>query len=94
MAAQHGAPASPQRRAGRTWGPDRAPAPPFQDVLLFGGNGNRPAHRILFAYASLLNLKNPAAAAPWCTALACLNLPDDHGARFRAGVGGHDWLPA
>ncbi|MFE5724766.1 hypothetical protein [Streptomyces erythrochromogenes] len=28
---------------------------PFQDVLLYGDNDNRPAHRILFAYALLLN---------------------------------------
>ncbi|WP_406415346.1 hypothetical protein OH809_43135 [Streptomyces sp. NBC_00873] len=42
---------------------------PFRDVLLYGDTGNRPAHRILFAYASLLRLKDPRKAAPWFTAL-------------------------
>ncbi|MEV0494469.1 hypothetical protein [Streptomyces atratus] len=42
---------------------------PFRDVLLYGDTDNRPAHRILFAYASLLRLKDPRKAAPWFTAL-------------------------
>ncbi|WP_371591802.1 hypothetical protein [Streptomyces virginiae] len=60
---------------------------PFQDVLLYDDNDNRPAHRILFAYASLLNLKDPTAAAPWFTALVYLNPPDNLGARFLAPDG-------
>ncbi|MFK0016356.1 hypothetical protein [Streptomyces sp. NPDC091027] len=63
---------------------------PFQDVLLYGDNDNRPAHRILFAYASLLKLKDPTAAAPWFTALVYLNPPDNLGARFHAPEGPKD----
>ncbi|CAM5468224.1 hypothetical protein [Streptomyces avidinii] len=60
---------------------------PFHDVLLYGDTDNRPAHRILFAYASLLKLKDPGAAGPWFTALVHLNPPDNVGARFFAPEG-------
>ncbi|MFI1652167.1 MULTISPECIES: hypothetical protein [Streptomyces] len=63
---------------------------PFHDVLLYGDTDNRPAHRILFAYASLLKLKDPTAAAPWFTALVYLNPPDNVGARFLAPQGPQD----
>ncbi|AQT70942.1 hypothetical protein [Streptomyces sp. fd1-xmd] len=60
---------------------------PFQDVLLYGDNDNRPVHRILFAYALLLKLKDPTAAALWFTVLVYLNPPDNLGARFHAPEG-------
>ncbi|MET9108362.1 hypothetical protein [Streptomyces zhihengii] len=55
---------------------------PFTDVLLWGEIDNRPAHRVLFAYATLLGLKDEKAAGPWFTALVYLNPMDNIGARF------------
>jgi hypothetical protein len=43
---------------------------------------NRPAHRILYAYASLLARRHPRKAAPWFRAMVYLNPPDNMGARF------------
>ncbi|OEJ23253.1 hypothetical protein AR457_00515 [Streptomyces agglomeratus] len=60
---------------------------PFRDVMLYGETDNRPAHRILFAYASLLRIKHPRKAAPWFTALVYLNPMDNVGARFLAPGG-------
>ncbi|WP_327072086.1 hypothetical protein OG196_42860 [Kitasatospora purpeofusca] len=60
---------------------------PFTDVLLYGELDNRPAHRILFAYADLLRRRDPKAAAVWFTALVYLNPNDNLGARFIAPGG-------
>lgn len=60
---------------------------PFGDILLHGDNDNRPAHRIVYAYASLLRVKHPRKAAPWFTALVYLNPMDNFGARFLAPGG-------
>ncbi|MFE3109729.1 hypothetical protein ACFXKJ_27150 [Kitasatospora indigofera] len=51
---------------------------------------NRPAHRILFAYAGLLRRRDPEAAAVWFTALVYLNPNDNVGARFIAPDGPRD----
>ncbi|MFF7993378.1 hypothetical protein ACFZDG_26725 [Kitasatospora xanthocidica] len=40
----------------------RAPASlpwPFRDILLYGELDNRPAHRVLYAYAGLLRRHDP-----------------------------------
>ena len=60
---------------------------PFRDVLPYGEIDNRSAHRVLFAYASLLRLKHPRKAAPWFTALVYANPMDNLGARFLAPHG-------
>ncbi|MEU1630264.1 hypothetical protein ABZ746_34190 [Streptomyces sp. NPDC020096] len=60
---------------------------PFRDVLPYGETDNRAAHRILFAYASLLRIKDPRKADPWFTALVYLNPMDNMGARFLAPGG-------
>ncbi|MDK1476940.1 hypothetical protein QNO07_26680 [Streptomyces sp. 549] len=60
---------------------------PFRDVLLYGDVANRPAHRALYAYATLLRLKHPEQAAPWFTAMVYLNPLDNMGARFLAPNG-------
>ncbi|MFJ9080472.1 hypothetical protein ACIRO3_35345 [Streptomyces sp. NPDC102278] len=66
---------------------------PFRDVLRYADTDNRPAHRVLFAYAQLLRIKDPAKAAPWFTALVYLNPTDNLGARFCAPGGPSDRLP-
>ncbi len=63
---------------------------PFTDVLLYSELDNRPAHRILFAYADLLRRRDPEAAAAWFTALVYLNPNDNVGARFIAPDGPRD----
>ncbi|MGW2543155.1 hypothetical protein ACWC5I_20335 [Kitasatospora sp. NPDC001574] len=63
---------------------------PFTDVLLYSELDNRPAHRILFAYADLLRRRDPKAAAGWFTALVYLNPNDNLGARFIAPDGPRD----
>ena len=63
---------------------------PFRDVLLYSELDNRPAHRILFAYADLLRRRDPEAAAVWFTALVYLNPNDNVGARFIAPDGPRD----
>lgn len=60
---------------------------PFRDVLTYGELDNRPAHRLLYAYADLLRRKHPRKAAPWFTALVYLNPADNLGARFVAPSG-------
>ncbi|MFD8782515.1 hypothetical protein [Kitasatospora sp. NPDC059599] len=60
---------------------------PFTDVLLYSELDNRPAHRLLFAYADLLRRRDPKAAALWFTALVYLNPNDNMGARFIAPDG-------
>lgn len=57
---------------------------PFQDMLLYAELDNRPAHRILYAYAALLARRHPRKAAPWWRAMVYLNPPDNLGARFHA----------
>ena len=63
---------------------------PFRDVLLYSELDNRPAHRILFAYADLLRWRDPEAAAVWFTALVYLNPSDNIGARVIAPDGPRD----
>lgn len=60
---------------------------PFTDCLPYGELDNRPAHRVLYAYASLLSRRHPRKAAPWFRALVYLNPPDNMGARFAAPGG-------
>ncbi|MDQ1042148.1 hypothetical protein [Streptomyces sp. V4I2] len=55
---------------------------PFRDVLPYGDTDNRPAHRLVFAYASLLRLKNPRQSAAWFTAMVYFSPMDNMGARF------------
>ncbi|MDH6538476.1 hypothetical protein [Streptomyces sp. SPB4] len=66
---------------------------PFRDVLRYADTDNRPAHRVLFAYAQLLRIKDPAKDAPWFTALVYLNPNDILGARFCAAGGPSDRFP-
>lgn len=60
---------------------------PFLDVLLWGQVDNRPAHRIMYAYASLLARRHPRKAAAWWRALVYMNPTDNLGARFHAPGG-------
>ncbi|MGW1159327.1 hypothetical protein [Streptomyces sp. NPDC002519] len=66
---------------------------PFKDVLPYGEVDNRPAHRAVYAYANLLQLKHPRKAAAWFTALVYLNPMDNMGARFQAPGGPSGNLP-
>ncbi|MFD8022149.1 hypothetical protein ACFV6G_17165 [Streptomyces lavendulae] len=52
-----------------------------------------PAHRVLFADAQLLRIKDPAKDAPWFTALVYLNPNEILGARFCAPGGPSDRFP-
>ncbi|MFD6691046.1 hypothetical protein ACFWEV_34905 [Streptomyces bacillaris] len=60
---------------------------PFRDVLSYGELDNRPAHRILYAYADLLRHTKPRKAGTWFRAMVFLNPQDNVGARFRAPGG-------
>ena len=60
---------------------------PFTDCLPYSELDNRPAHRILYAYASLLSRRHPRKAAPWFRAMVYYNPPDNMGARFTAPGG-------
>ncbi|MDT0485240.1 hypothetical protein [Streptomyces doebereineriae] len=60
---------------------------PFRDVLPYGCLDNRPAHRLVYAYASLLQLKHPRKAAVWFTAMVYFSPMDNMGARFLAPGG-------
>ncbi|WP_404200572.1 hypothetical protein [Streptomyces tauricus] len=66
---------------------------PFRDVLPYGEINNRPAHRLVYAYASLLQLKAPRRAAAWFTAMVYFSPMDNMGARFHASGGPTDGLP-
>ncbi len=55
---------------------------PFRGVLLYGDLDNRSAHRLVFAYATLLRLKHPRKAAPWFTTMVYFNPMENMGARF------------
>jgi hypothetical protein len=61
---------------------------PFMDCLPYAVIDNRPAHRILYAYASLLAGKHPRLAAKWFRSLVFINPPDNMGARFYRERGG------
>lgn len=60
---------------------------PFRDVLPYGNTDNRPAHRVVYAYAHLLHLRQPREAAAWFTAMVYFSPMDNLGARFRAPGG-------
>ncbi|MGW3196726.1 hypothetical protein ACWDBD_19455 [Streptomyces sp. NPDC001118] len=60
---------------------------PFRDVLPYGELDNRPAHRVVYAYANLLQLKHPRKAAAWFTAMVYFSPMDNMGARFHAPGG-------
>jgi hypothetical protein len=60
---------------------------PFTSCLTYSELDNRPAHRILYAYASLLGRRHPRQAAPWFRAMVYLNPPDNMGARLVAPGG-------
>jgi hypothetical protein len=54
---------------------------PFTGVLPWAINDNRPAHRALFAYASLLSVKSKRQAKPWFRAMLHMNPMDNMGVR-------------
>jgi hypothetical protein len=60
---------------------------PFTDCLPYSELDNRPTHRVLYAYASLLGRRHPRKAMPWFRAMVYLNPPDNMGARFTAPGG-------
>ncbi|MEU2159103.1 hypothetical protein ABZ532_29540 [Streptomyces sp. NPDC019396] len=60
---------------------------PFKDVLPYGELDNRPAHRVVYAYANLLQVKHPRKAVQWFTAMVYFNPMDNMGARFCAPGG-------
>lgn len=60
---------------------------PFMDCLPYAELDNRPAHRVLYAYASLLSRRHPRKAALWFRSMVFSNPPDNMGARFAAGGG-------
>ncbi|MDQ1052034.1 hypothetical protein [Streptomyces sp. V4I2] len=66
---------------------------PFRDVLPYGPIDNRPAHRLVYAYANLLQLKHPRKAAAWFTAMVYFSPLDNMGARFLAPGGPSSFLP-
>lgn len=54
---------------------------PFTGVMPWKVNDNRPAHRALFAYASILDAKSRRKAKPWFTAMLYMNPDDNMGVR-------------
>lgn len=52
---------------------------PFVDVLPYSVNDNRPAHRVLYAYASILAMKSMRQAKPWFRAMLYMNPNDNLG---------------
>ncbi|WP_329020304.1 hypothetical protein [Streptomyces sp. NBC_01601] len=66
---------------------------PFGDVLPYGEVDNRPAHRVVYAYATLLQLKHPRKAAAWFTAMVYFSPMDNMGARFHAPGGPSSSMP-
>ncbi|MEU7802574.1 hypothetical protein AB0B10_25275 [Micromonospora arborensis] len=60
---------------------------PFVDVLRYALLDNRPAHRVLYAYATLLHHRQPRKAGSWFRAMVYLDPNDNLGARFRAPGG-------
>ncbi|WP_069162885.1 hypothetical protein [Nocardia altamirensis] len=55
---------------------------PFTECLPYGEIDNRPAHRVLFAYAALLYRLHPRKAMAWFRALVYLSPLDNLGARL------------
>ncbi|OBK38608.1 hypothetical protein A5658_03555 [Mycobacterium sp. 1245111.1] len=55
---------------------------PFVDVLPYSINDNRPAHRVLYAYASLLAMKSMRQAKPWFRAMLYMNPNDNLGISY------------
>lgn len=55
---------------------------PFLDCLPYAVLGNRPAHRLMYAYALLTALKDRKQAERWFKALVFMNPDDNMGARF------------
>ncbi|MEV6421659.1 hypothetical protein [Streptomyces sp. NPDC051662] len=62
---------------------------PFRDVLQYGAIDNRPAIRMVFAYATLLRAKSPRKATPWFRALVYMDPEDRIGARYFVPGGTH-----
>ncbi|MEV6403978.1 hypothetical protein AB0M58_13670 [Streptomyces bobili] len=62
---------------------------PFRDVLEYGPIDNRPAIRMLLAYATLLRAKSPRKATPWFRALVYMDPQDRIGARYFVPGGTH-----
>lgn len=62
---------------------------PFRDVLQYSPIDDRPAIRLIFAYASLLRAKSPRKATPWFTALVYMDPEDRIGARYFVPGGTH-----
>ena len=48
---------------------------PFADCLTWGWIDNRPAHRLMYAYASLLQFKHPRKARKWFRAMVFIIQP-------------------
>lgn len=55
---------------------------PFVDCLPWGLIDNRPAHRVMYAYASLLEFKHPRIARKWFRAMLFMNPVDNLGVRY------------
>lgn len=55
---------------------------PFFGVIPYSINDNRPVHRALFAYASILAAKHPRKAKPWFRAMLFMNPNDNLGVRY------------
>ncbi len=55
---------------------------PFVDVLPWSVIDNRPAHRVLYAYGSLLAMRSMAQARPWFRAMLYMNPIDNLGVRY------------
>lgn len=58
---------------------------PFMAVLPYAVADNRPAHRLLYAYALLTAHQHPRKAAKWFKAMYFMNPDDNMGARFHLG---------
>lgn len=54
---------------------------PFTGVLPWSVNDNRPAHRVMYAYARLLNARSPRQAKRWFRAMLFANPMDNMGVR-------------
>ncbi|MDV3133319.1 hypothetical protein [Mycobacterium sp. 29Ha] len=55
---------------------------PFTGVLAYDQLDNRPAHRVLYAYARLLKVRSKRHAQPWFRAMLYMNPMDNMGARL------------
>jgi hypothetical protein len=59
-----------------------SPSWPFVDCLPWGWIDNRPTHRLMYAYASLLQYKHPHKARKWFRTTLFMNPPNNMGVRF------------